>query len=160
MKRLLMAFPLGAALVLASCGSDSGTSPLHEGSISGTMTASIDGSSWSASSGLEGVILHGGAGFAGTDAQGRLISIGVMVSQGTGTFTIGGAGAPNATLTIGSSVWNAGPGTGSGSVTLTTVTDTRLVGTFQFEVAAFTQDATPETRSITGGAFDLTFPDP
>jgi hypothetical protein len=157
MKRVLLVLPLAASLMLASCGGDSGANPLPDGSLSGTMTATIDGDGWSTSSGLEGVMLDGAAGFAGGDFQGRVLAIGVIVNQGTGTFTIGGPNAPNGTLTIGSSVWNAGPGSGSGSVTLTTVTDTRLVGTFQFEMEAFTEGTTPETRTIANGAFDLTF---
>jgi hypothetical protein len=156
MKRPLLAVCVFSLLV-TSCSGDSGVDPIGGAPLSGTMTAVIDGSPWSATSDLRGLIHLGAAGFTGTDGQGRTISIGVTVTEGTGTFTVGQPLGPNSTLAFGPNVWVAGSGTGSGSVTLSTVTGTRLVGTFQFEWVATAEGQTPETRSVTGGTFDLTF---
>jgi hypothetical protein len=53
--------------------------------------------------------------------------------------------------------WTANGATGSGSITLVTVTDTRVAGTFSFDASALMSSTTPQTYRVTRGTFDIRF---
>jgi hypothetical protein len=119
------------------------------------MTATVDGNAWSAIQ-IQGVNSGTLVSIAGSDAA--LLSIGFAFQDlGPGTYPIGLGQITRATVTQSSStVWSATSGLGSGSVTLTTTTNNRAIGTFEF-VAELSQGTGDATRTITSGAFDVTY---
>lgn len=132
----------------------------------GTMSATVDGARWTA------VTLQGSTGtFAGS--QGTAVLSGLALGSSpsspglymsisaplaTGTYTLGGSSFVTFSLAEGLAPrWTADPfrSGGSGTITLTTATTTRLVGTFSFTAVTTTAGASPETRTVTNGTFDL-----
>jgi hypothetical protein len=140
-------------LVFATACGDSVTDPGDP--ENGTMTATVDGASWSAIQ-IQGVSSGTLISLAGSDAD--LVSIGFAVqSTGPGTYSIGPGQVTSANIGEGSAtLWTAGSIQGSGTVTLTTVTDNRAIGTFEF-VAELAQGSGTPTRTVTNGTFDVTF---
>jgi hypothetical protein len=91
----------------------------------------------------------------GLDA--RAININLMNIVGTGTYPLGTGAGVSGGLGI---YAEAGGGWGTplsgdaGTITLSTLTDTRIAGTFSFTADVLSTGATG-VRTITGGAFDL-----
>jgi hypothetical protein len=141
---------------LAACGST--TQP--RGPSNGTMTALIDGSSWAASN-IAATYPGGILAIAGTDTQGRSIGFAVGPTTTPGTYPVAVTSAVNASLNIivGSTAqaWQAVQTSGAGSVTLTAISANRATGTFQFTVVPVAGTGAAGTRSITQGAFDVTY---
>lgn len=159
---------LPAAIVvplLAGCGSDgdSGTEP--DGQASSSMSAVIDGDPFSASTVGQAQADQGTLSFVGTTATDvspvTQVSIHVEGVTGTGTYSLGDADFPTnlalVTVTAGAtpSQWSTRVLPGSGSVTVTTLTTTRVVGTFQFTAGPDAGTAATGSVSVTAGAFDL-----
>jgi hypothetical protein len=149
---------LFATLLLSACGSDG--DGLTEPDLSpenGTMTATVDGMSWSA---IQIAIVRGGNIITIGAANIDLIAIGIAwQDQGVGTYTIGGTPLATANLSEGgSNSWQANGVLGSGSVTITSVSATRVTGTFVFTAEASAGSGTPASRVVTNGAFDIAFP--
>jgi len=85
-------------------------------------------------------------------------TIGLSFVPSVGTQTVTATGIVIGQVTIGGQTWQASGGAGSsGSVTVSTATATHLVGTFSFTAPALTTGATPATRQVTAGVFDVTF---
>jgi hypothetical protein len=149
---------VAALAVAAACGGDSGnaTAPKNPGTGNRTMWARIDGATWTATniaaSGANGTLIVSGA--RGTDA---VVTITASLVQGTGTQAMGRNSVALGSVTIGNTQWAAGNLLGSGSVTLTLVTATRAVGTFAFTAPAVSASTSPATKTVTQGAFDVTF---
>jgi hypothetical protein len=146
---------LTAAVVLAAIGCGD-SNPVGPGTSGNTMTANVDGQAWSAVPAIiqvvrnQGIIAIGGA-------STQAIGIGIAFpDQGPGTYTIGPTAVTNANVVDGSDTWIAGSTNGSGSIVVTTLTSTNVAGTFSFTAAA-TGGATPATRQVTSGAFDVEF---
>ena len=117
------------------------------------MTALIDGNPFTAilasANLLSGQVFVNGAG----DNQ---TAIGFQFPDtGPGTFTIATGNAVSAGVTEGTSSWVAGSGFGSGSITVTSLTSTRVEGTFAFTVEA--SPGSSGTRSVTNGSFAIDF---
>ena len=154
-KRLVS---VAALAVAAACGGDSSkaTGPNNTGTGNRTMSARIDGAAWTATNvaatGANGTLIVSGV--RGTDAA---VTITASLVQGTGTQSMGRSSIVLGTVTIGSTQWAAGNLQGTGSVTLTLVTATRAVGTFTFTAPAVTASTSPATKTVTQGAFDVTF---
>jgi hypothetical protein len=143
------------SLALASCGGD-GTGP-ELPALNGSMTAVIDGVSWSATTALTAAESGGILGFAGSDASNVTIGM-AFVLDGTGTYPIGPSIPTNATYTDGSSAqWSADPFNGSGSITVTTLTSDHAVGTFSFVMEPDAGNSATGSVTITAGTFDVTF---
>jgi hypothetical protein len=178
------------SLVLAACGGSDGTAPAPTGNCGpvpqGTFTATVDGQPFAANFLTQATIQNGTAQGAnivqvnGVECpngavSGRqiLITVGRLTPITTGTYQLSAASqqqppgsgysgigqvvrAPN--------LWYANlsdaTGPGSGSITFTTVTATRLAGTFQLTAVANTANAANARQRIvvTNGAFDLTRP--
>jgi hypothetical protein len=137
-------------VTLVACGGDD---PAGPDLTAGPLSARIDGVVYTAVSAFavnSGGIVAVGA----SNLSGEGLGFGFQGST-TGTYTIGPSIPTTANITTGSDVWSAGPGTGSGSVVITTLTSTRVAGTFAFEVVSTT--GTPANRSITEGTFDVDF---
>ena len=147
--------PRLAALLLifaTACG-DSLTDPGDP--ETGTMTATVDGVSWGAIQ-IQAISSGNVISLAGSDVE--LLSIGFTVQNtGPGTYSIGPGQVTSANLGEGSAtLWTAGSIQGSGTVTLSTVTDNLAIGTFEF-VAELSQGSGTQTRTVTNGAFNVTF---
>jgi hypothetical protein len=147
---------LVALVALGGCGSS--TQPSGPGN--GSLTAKLDGSNWNATT-IVATYPSGILAIAGTDNQGQTIGFAVGPTTATGTFPVAITSGVNASLTVasGSSAqsWNAVQTSGSGSVTLTTITATHAVGTFQFTVVPVPGTGATGSRSITQGSFDVTY---
>ena len=149
-----------ALVVVAACGggsSDKGpTNPNQNPNSNRSMSARVDGTAWTATSVAAGVT-NGVLIIAGTNVT-QTVTVSAVVSQGTGTQTVGQTSLASGSLLVGQQQWSAsGLQGGTGSVTLTTLTATRAVGSFSFTVQGRTQGATPASRQITSGVFDVVF---
>ena len=151
MRRAALRSPITLLLMLtglAACSDNSPTAPDPDG----TLTATIDGVPWSAqtvSAVRSGDVI--GVGASDFDQTGLGFA---FEDNGPGTYTIGPGEVNNGLYNVGAAGWNATAFQGSGSIVVTTATDTRVVGTFEFEAVSVGQ--TPETTvSVTNGVFDL-----
>lgn len=155
--------------VAAGCGSSPTAPGLDTGGLrgcsgsglTGTFTATVDGTAFTPTC-LDSLTLASGiVSFGATNVtQSNLqtytdIAI-VIVGTGPGTFQLANKTTSNALLSIGGSqLWQAGAAsTGTGTVVITTLTATRVAGTFTLNLAAGA-NATG-TRAVTNGTFDLT----
>ena len=141
-------------LGLTSCGGgDSPTDiPLP---ATGSMSASIDGSAWSAAQ-AQAVRGGGAVTLAGTDIA--LLSLGLAFQDtGTGTYTLGPGQGVTASVSDPQNIWSANDLQGSGTITVTTLDATRVAGTFSFIAPASPNSGPPASRTVTSGAFDVPF---
>lgn len=150
---------LALAAMVASCG---GSSPTGPGGLTGDgLVAKIGGTSFgtttvgAANHSVAGGYVISAVSSSGSNAQ----SITLLLTNipGPGTYPLGtGAGVAGGTAIYVSN--SAGWGTAltgdAGTVTLTTVSDTRITGSFSFTADASTGGATG-TKSVSNGAFDL-----
>lgn len=155
---------LASAVLLAACGGDGGTGPSGGGTKS--MQASIAGVQWTANAQAttaayaNNVLAIAGSDIkAGTTTQ---ININIPGVTTTGTFELG----PNftgrlalLTVTTGTSaaVWTTALSPATGSISVTTLTASRVAGTFTFTGQA--SPGTPATgqRAVTSGTFDISY---
>jgi hypothetical protein len=153
-------------LLLASACVDDPTSP-DPSLPQGTLGTILNGESWSPAR----VAAQQQDGFSGIWAdEGSPGSLTLLLQvpnlQGTGTFAFGEEGplGPRATLLLGSGAdqvaWRADGDQGSGTVTITELTDERLVGTFEFEAVADQEETDPQVITATQGSFDVPYSDP
>jgi len=127
------------------------------GPTNGSMTARIDGNSWSALS-IQAI---------STASSSNIISIGAAnlqaafgfawIDNGPGTYTIGQAVGFNATLTVSAANYTAAGSLGSGTLTVTTRTAERVAGTFSFTMVPSAGSSGTGTRNVTNGVFDVRF---
>jgi hypothetical protein len=122
------------------------------------MRAQIDGVAWNAI--CVGIDNPGGSGrinFGGSDTvdspPGQVLSI--LSAAAVGTANVGESSFAGAFLSVGSSRWEAIASLGAGSITISSLTETRIVGTFSFDLSA--APGTSGRRTITAGSFDLQF---
>ena len=158
--RRLSALVSSLLLVAMSClGSDSTGPSTQNGLSNGTFSASINGSSWSAVGRVAVVrTVVNSLGMAGVSpAYG--ITLSLQNATAPGSFVV------NSDLTIGSvaivgntagAVWATNVAGGTGTVTITTLTSTRVAGTFSFDAVAL-PGAGSGTLHVTGGTFDVTY---
>src|SRR5687768_5193368 len=130
-------FPV-LALVLplaAGCGGDDSSGPDQSDNDDGSLSARVDGSTFTAftvSAGYSnGILAVAGARVSPV----ATLSFAFPVSA-TGTFTIGVTSALNAVYVTGSQSWSAFSNNGSGSVIVTSFSANRAVGTFSFTMIA------------------------
>ena len=151
-------FVLPATLIFSlACGGGSknpAAPPNNSPNAVGSMSASIDGTAWSAiavtARKANGVVIA-----SGSDAV-RTVTISFL-PNGTGNQNIAANSVAVAILLIGGQSWSANAaGQGGGTVNLTTLTATRAVGTFTFTAVA-SPGTTPATRQVTNGKFDVKF---
>jgi hypothetical protein len=124
------------------------------------MTATIDGVAWRAlcvgvSTSVQGVIsIVGGENTTQTTGT----SLAFATNRSVGTTSIGVLSPTNALLTVGgTSVWQAALSNGSGTVTYTTLTTNNAAGTFSFTMTAAPSSTATGTKTVTNGAFNVTF---
>jgi hypothetical protein len=150
-----------ATSIAVGCG---GGDPVtnQPGLVDGTLTASVDGSSFSGD--VRVTTSHVGQAvdiFAiqGTATGSKAIRIMLTGVSGTGTFSVTIAGASASYYEISSSTglsdsWLANIVQGSGSVIISQLSSTHITGTFLFTAAALSGNASG-TKTVTGGAFSI-----
>jgi len=132
-----------ALLLVTGCGESGPSDPLGEDCY---MTARIDGDAFCGvffdvqRSGTQVFVNAGGAGA-------RAIGF-TFPDEGAGTYTVAPGNLVAAGVTIGTSNFSAGQDMGSGTIVLTTLTGTRVAGTFQLTVVG------ASTVNVTQGVFD------
>ena len=132
------------------------------GGQTGTVTATIDGTPWAATSlkasQNSGVVIIQALGvLSGGNA---VISLVMPSSEGTYPLglTPGVSGAQSATLSAGAGVlWSADSITGNGSLTLTSLSATRATGTCFMSLAPNVLTGASGTRVVASGVFDVNF---
>ena len=152
-----------AVLLGPGCGGDGPTDPGGSGGGDG-LTAKVNGASFSAEP--IGVTALGGGGpgaFVITGAQtvsGKTTAISIVLNfvSGPGTFplgvlpgTIGGIG----TVGESGSSWITEYTGSAGSVTITTLTPTRIVGTFSYTAEPGSSNPSTEDKVVTAGRFNV-----
>jgi hypothetical protein len=154
---------LSAALLIATACSSKSPLTYQNGNPTtttnnGTVTVSVDGASWTATS----IAVVKGTGFITVGAtyisptfSTQSIGFTVLTTTGLSPQNVS-AGGTTADLIIGSSSWAASASMGSGSVLPVTITATHAVGNFTFVMQASASGTTPQSRTVTG-TFDVTF---
>lgn len=155
---LLMLATLAAS---AACG---GSNPTGPGGGSSNMSATIDGQAWASSSqylqaGLNQSApghfpVYGARGTTAADLVG--ITLNLTSIPGPGTYPLGTAGnvaGGIANVNVGSSVWATPLSGDAGTVTITSVGNGRIAGTFQFTAEPLTGGT--GTKTITNGQFNV-----
>jgi hypothetical protein len=151
-------------LVLIACGS--GTTPTGPGpgGTTGAMTAKVDGQSWASP------LLNTSVATVAT-APGQYVMTGLQTSGGTaqaitltllgvpgvGTYPLGvgsGVSGGNGVYAQGNAGWITSLSGDQGTITLTTLSATRIAGTFSF-VADLASGVGTGVKTITNGSFDL-----
>jgi hypothetical protein len=151
MNRLALSALALALLVLGAACGDGPAAPGDEG----PMTARIDGERFVAetatvSRGNGQVYLNGGS------SSQRSIGF-TFPDEGTGIYEIGSGQLVSAGVSIGTDQsWIAGASNGSGWIEVTTLTVSRIAGTFQFSLVAVA-DETPSPLEVTEGSFDVAY---
>ena len=153
MRKLSSSVVVTTLLMLSACDHDT-TGPAKP--TNGTMTAVIDGASWSAVSISIDSLAPSSIVIFGVKAT-QTLAIAIPVDQGPGTQTVGSTTPLFAGLINGSQSWLASRTQGgAGRVTLTTVEPRHIVGTFEFTLAAH-DGALPSERRVGSGQFDVKY---
>ena len=170
--RVFRFLALAAIVAALGCGGgddDDGnpTGPPGGGATNGSFTAQVNGTAWSATGTItvsrqqNNYIGVAGTGFAGSTAYAFIVSIGNATGPGTHSFNLA-AGGDGSSLIIGSSTtggsaagWGTAFNGGNGSVTITSLTSTRIVGTFT--ATAVSSSGSGGNLVITNGQFDVTY---
>ena len=153
MRKLSLSLVVTTVLMLSACDRDT-TGPAKPNIR--TMSAVIDGTSWSAVSITIDSLAPSSIVIFGTKAT-ETLAIAIPVDQGLGTQTVGSTTPLFAGLISGSQSWLASRTQGgAGSVTLTTVASGHIAGTFQFTMAAH-DGALPSERRVGSGQFDVKY---
>jgi hypothetical protein len=163
MRRSLAAL---AATVLVACGGSGPTDPGGGGGGGNALSATIDGTAWSASSATINAAgnmaqLPGGLLFTGSTitqpARGLIIQLGRI--SGPGSYPLGVNTATNAggtiTMSLGSSGWSTPLNGDAGSITISSMANGRVQGTFSATLErTFGADGAAQV-SITNGQFNV-----
>ena len=153
-----VAFVLGAI----GCGGDGGSTGPGPGGTS-RYSARIDGTAWASNAGVEqfGVasVLPGHFTLTGTQlgANGITLVLTLYNVGTTGTYPLGvGLSVPGGSALISSVAggWKTVGSGADGTITITTLTASRMEGTFNFTAVAFSGSATG-TKTVTDGSFAL-----
>jgi hypothetical protein len=157
--RFVVAVAASLLLFAAACGKDSsgpsGGVTLNNGTFAGT----IDGATYAplvvnitqTASASATIVAMGAA-----DGQGRGLGWAFFVN-GPGTYGINQTAGNNATFVDGTSSWYGGSGINgsSGSLTITSISATRVVGSFSLTLIAQPGTTATGTRTI-NASFDIT----
>ncbi len=152
-----------ALFVVAAIAFGTGSDCLGDGprpTSNRTITATIDGSLWSAAESITGSYTDGRLTLTGQNTGGESIEITVTTST-TGTFVIGGFGGGSLTFILTDTrtarSWRAFTANGSGTLTLSAISATRAVGTFSFTALPTPASGAVGNRVVAAGMFDVTF---
>jgi hypothetical protein len=155
-----LAIAMGA---LACGGGGDSTGPGGGGNGQFRFTAKIDGANWASTAGVETVgvpvALPGVFALTGSQIGGSAQTIVMTLYNipGPGTYPLGvGVSVPggNALISSAAGGWRTAQTGADGTISITTLTATRMEGTFSFTAVAFTGGATG-TKTVTDGSFVL-----
>jgi hypothetical protein len=146
-------FWTAAAVLATSCGGG-GETPTGPGT--GSLTAQVDGAAWRASRGVAATRAAGFIGVGGTASDASSISF-AFPDTGPGTFAVASSNGTNGSYVKSGQGWTAAFGNGgSGTITVTTLTTSRVAGTFSF-VAPGISGGAAGNKTVTNGSFDISF---
>jgi hypothetical protein len=148
-----------AALILAGCGDKTPSGPAGQG---GPFSAKIDGVAWASPALYSAAAMGNNAVFSiiGTDgAVGNATGVSLVLYyiDQPGSYPLGVGGSVRggtAIITSGSSSWATPLSGNAGTVDVTSVSSTRIAGTFSFN-ATPQSGAAQGTRAVTQGVFDV-----
>lgn len=149
---------VGLTALTLGCGGDDDDPTGPQAPRNAPMAAVIDGTPWAAVSASASRSASDVIAFGGTAADLTTISM-ALAATGPGTYAIPLAGLNfNVSNASSGEVWQAlGMGqlgaVGSGSVTFTTLTSTRIAGTFTFQAPG--AGTTAGEKVVTQGSFDI-----
>lgn len=154
-KNLLVFMILVAGIAITSCKKTETANPASNG----TMSLTVDGGSWSASLSVQAVNTNGVINITGSDSGGKQASVVLYNVTTEGTYLVG----PNSGNQSNQLRWTQGLGQtdtfvangvlGDGTVTIDELTDSKIVGSFNFTGFA---DATT-SKVISDGQFNANF---
>jgi hypothetical protein len=164
LRRPILVAHAAAAFVLVGC--DGSTAPASVAGGGGSLSASIDGAAFTADGSTAearhsqpGKYVLSGTKTTGASQLGLEIDLYNISTPGTyplgvGDKVFGGVGW--VTTASPPTYWLTPNSGAAGSVTITSLTDTRIAGSFSYNAPAYTVigDATG-TRTVTSGSFDL-----
>lgn len=177
--RALLSVSLTVLLTATSCGGSGGsnnptsptstipatvTSSCSGGTAKGTMSARIDGVTWTATcivtASVDSVFCHCLSVAGGNSAIPQVVVGGGALDR-PGTYPIGGVTDPaNGLVLVGSAsppIWAANAVQGNGIFTIATLTATSASGTFAFNATGGPIGGPITTKMVTEGVFDVTF---
>jgi hypothetical protein len=159
--------PVLGLLFASACGgsdgpTDPGAAPSPPPGASANFTARVDGQAWASAANLTNVtaIQSGTYSISGSVLSGstsRNITLNLMNIPGPGTYPLGtGAGVSGGSAIYADNVggWGTPLSGEAGTITITTLSATRIAGTFSFTADASAGGASG-TRAVTNGTFDL-----
>lgn len=124
---------------------------------SGSMALKVDGTSWTATSIVQGTKVDDIINVVGSDELGNQATVSLQGISQTGTYAVGPGNPSNklswAEGTSADDIYQAYGQTGSGSVTVTLLTGIKIEGTFQFTGYNMNQDS----KTITEGSFSANY---
>jgi len=170
MHRRQLLFLASTIAFAAACSSNStGSGGTNDGNnnqynnATGTMTASIGGTSWTANflthaSFSGGTLSITGESYNGNSTQTRTITMAFANVSQAGTFTLSTPGdghGGNAIMTLGgSNDWFTASTGGTGSVVVTALDGTHVAGTFEFVAIGA---GSIGNATVTNGSFNIPF---
>jgi uncharacterized protein DUF6252 len=157
MSRLALLAGLVAAI---ACGGSSSSTAPQSSLLNGRFTASINGAAWTATgrvsvtpSDAHSLIIQG-------SSPTYIITLDLLNAVAVGVYNLPGdsllASFANGTNFSAGASWSTSLTGGSGSVSLTTLTSSRVAGTFSF-VAFPPTGSKAGTLNVASGSFDVTY---
>ena len=140
-----------AATVLACSNYDTGPSG------NGTISASIDGASWTGATTVQASYIASVFLVGGLDSQGRQIVITIPGVAAAGTFSLSSGQPAFAVVNFGAQTWSTTLTGGTGSATISTWSGSHAIGTFSFTAPANAGSGATGTKVITSGTFDVRY---
>ena len=157
---------VGSVFVGTSCKKEGTFDPNvfnapNDSTGTGSMSANIDGSNFSASG--KGAVTTstataGSFSIVGTASNGGRLSINAVGVKSAGTYSMSASGSASGTYAVGTSTWLSTISGGSGSIVFTTLTSTHATGTFSFTGAPVVGTSASGNKSVTSGTFDVSLP--
>jgi len=150
---------LSVLTLTAACGG--GTTSNNPPGGNANFTATIDGQGWTSSTLATQAVISNNATFtlvgANAGASPTAMSLTMYYIGAPGTYPLGvGGTVPGgiATLTAGVSGWSTPLSGAAGTVTISSVSTTRIAGTFSYNATPFLAGSAGN-RAVTNGQFDL-----
>ena len=147
---------IAGVISFVSCKKDDGDTGTPVGS-NGSISLTVDGSSWNASLAVQAVNSNGVINVTGSDSNAKQAGITLYGVSSTGTYQVGPPNVGNMLRwTEGlaqNQTYQASGVIGTGSITVTELSASKIKGTFSFTGYNTDQD----TKQITNGEFEANF---
>ena len=155
-KNLLILLSLAIVITLGSCNSNDDTG--NPAGSNGSITLTVDGSSWNASLSVQAVNSGGVVNVTGSDSNAKQAGITLYGANGPGTYKVGPNGIQGNMLRwteglAAEQTYQASFVIGSGTIVVDKLDDTEISGSFEFTGYNTNQN----TKTITEGKFSAKF---